>query len=324
MVELDDNKVWIDGCFDFTHHGHAGAILQARQTIDLSKSIGELFCGIHSDEDIAFNKNAMPVMNEQERYAHTRSNRWCDVVVENAPYITEADWLDRYGCKYVIHGDDITLAANGEDCYSKMQHLGRFKVVKRTPSVSTTDIIHRMLVSYNDEFSFQELPTVKEFKMYSLGYDGKTPYCYIFHKTFEEVIVEGGYDIREHKMVLCSGDFDLFHIGHIEQLATIQRMHAQDNIKLIVNVKLSTEGNIMSLKERMLSLLSCKHVDGILIDGDAEKLPFCHEKYELNDSVLVDDASNIFQYLTKKIIIDRILAKKQEYMDRNVKKGMVY
>ena len=140
-MELDDDKVWIDGCFDFTHHGHSGAILQARQTVKPG-SQGVLYCGVHDDEAIRYNKGSAPVMDAQERYEHTRANRWCSEVIEKAPYVTQPEWMDRYGCKYVVHGDDITLDANGEDCYQLMKDLGRFRVVKRTSGVSTLSLIH--------------------------------------------------------------------------------------------------------------------------------------------------------------------------------------
>ena len=53
-------RIWIDGCFDFTHHGHAGAMLQARQ-------LGtELYVGVHSDEEIMENKGPT-VMRIDER-----------------------------------------------------------------------------------------------------------------------------------------------------------------------------------------------------------------------------------------------------------------
>lgn len=34
--------------------------------------------------------------------------KWTNLPVPNAPYVTDPDWLDLYGCKYVVHGDDIT------------------------------------------------------------------------------------------------------------------------------------------------------------------------------------------------------------------------
>lgn len=74
--ELLEGRIWVDGCFDFFHHGrsylqsiygleltpigHAGAIVQARQ-------LGtELYAGVHSDEAILANKGPT-VMTLEER-----------------------------------------------------------------------------------------------------------------------------------------------------------------------------------------------------------------------------------------------------------------
>jgi ethanolamine-phosphate cytidylyltransferase len=75
--DILDGRIWVDGCWDFFHHGslrftlstasltdcksgHAGAMLQARQ-------LGtELVVGIHSDESILENKGPT-VMTLEER-----------------------------------------------------------------------------------------------------------------------------------------------------------------------------------------------------------------------------------------------------------------
>jgi ethanolamine-phosphate cytidylyltransferase len=75
-IEVSKERIWIDGCFDFGHHGmvsfadvsdkigHAGAILQA-------KRMGTyLVVGVHSDEEITLNKGP-PVMSLDERYQST-------------------------------------------------------------------------------------------------------------------------------------------------------------------------------------------------------------------------------------------------------------
>lgn len=76
--EILEGRIWVDGCFDFFHHGmkplfkstsnianltgHAGAIVQARLLGD------ELYAGVHSDEAILANKGPT-VMTLPERYA---------------------------------------------------------------------------------------------------------------------------------------------------------------------------------------------------------------------------------------------------------------
>lgn len=314
MVEtqLRDDLVWIDGCFDFTHHGHAGAILQARQTID--NAAGSLFCGVHNDQDIKFNKGSMPVMNSRERYEHTRANRWCGEVVENAPYVTQPDWLDRYGCRYVVHGDDITLAADGSDCYQEMKDLGRFKVVRRTAGVSTTEIIHRILTGTGQ--GSREMASLEELQLYSSGPDGFSKHCFVFENGLEEPLVQGGYEIRPQDCKFVKGSFDLFHMGQIEQLSRVRALEPRDGRVIAV---IETHGDcIMSLKERVLSVLACKHIDGIVILTGDHQGPT--KAYRIDDTSLTEN--NEFQYLNRDVIVKRIQDQRDVYVERNARKGL--
>nr|OQO20221.1 hypothetical protein B0A51_11628 [Rachicladosporium sp. CCFEE 5018] len=142
-VEARDDRLWIDGCFDFFHHGHAGVMLQARRLGD------SLLVGIHSDEEILKHKGPT-VMNLEERVAAVNACRFSTLCVPSSPYVTSLPWIDHYGCKYVVHGDDITSDANGEDAYRFVKKAGRMKIVKRTPYISTTDLVGRMLLVTKD------------------------------------------------------------------------------------------------------------------------------------------------------------------------------
>ncbi|KUL84271.1 hypothetical protein ZTR_07543 [Talaromyces verruculosus] len=144
-VPISKDRIWVDGCFDFSHHGHAGAMLQARK---LGK---ELYVGIHSDEAILENKGPT-VMTLSERVAAVEACRWATKSIPHAPYVTMLPWISHYGCQYVVHGDDITSDSNGEDCYRFVKAAGRFLVVKRTPGISTTDLVGRMLLCTKNHF----------------------------------------------------------------------------------------------------------------------------------------------------------------------------
>lgn len=72
--------------------------------------------------------------------------------VPKAPYVTSLPWISHYGCQYVVHGDDITSDSDGKDCYRYVKAAGRFKVVKRTPGISTTDLVGRMLLCTKSHF----------------------------------------------------------------------------------------------------------------------------------------------------------------------------
>lgn len=78
--------------------------------------------------------------------------KWVTKTIPHAPYVTSVPWISHYGCKYVVHGDDTTSDSSGEDCYRFVKAAGRFKVVKRTPNISTTDLVGRMLLCSRSHF----------------------------------------------------------------------------------------------------------------------------------------------------------------------------
>lgn len=59
-------RVYMDGCFDLMHYGHANALRQAKALGD------ELVVGVVSDEEIIANKGP-PVLSMEERYLFTQS-----------------------------------------------------------------------------------------------------------------------------------------------------------------------------------------------------------------------------------------------------------
>lgn len=120
-------------------------MLQARQLGD------ELLVGVHSDEAILENKGPT-VMRLNERIMAVEACRWATKAVPHAPYVTSLPWISHYGCHFVVHGDDITSDSDGKDCYRYVKAAGRFKVVKRTPGISTTDLVGRMLLCTKSHF----------------------------------------------------------------------------------------------------------------------------------------------------------------------------
>ena len=323
-MQLQENKLWIDGCFDFTHYGHAGAILQARRTIPEDIKDGELLCGVHNDYEITLNKGP-PVMNSEERYCHTESNRWCTRIIRDAPYVTDPKVLDSYGCKYVVHGDDITLDAQGNDCYQEMKDLGRFRVVKRTDGVSTTDIIHRMLTHQYD-YKDDNLPDIELMTKYASDCNGYDPRCTVYYKIQDNILVKGTKRYQDNnEQIIIIGDFDLFHMGHIEQLQNAYEL-LYPRKEIIIGLKKfnnENEKTIMSLNERLLSILSCKYIDGIIIDIDIDLIDKDKNIITIDDLKLKFNNGK-FSYLTTDTIIKRIESQRDLYIARNLKKGMTY
>lgn len=321
--EVYKGRVWVDGCFDFTHHGHSGALLQARQTVAEYPN-NSLVCGVHSDKDIATNKGALPVMKEQERYMHARAIRWTTEVVEGSPYVTEPEWMDKYGCFSVVHGDDTTLDADGNDCYAIVKKEGRFVEVKRTPVVSTTELIHRIL---NKEYGpIDDLPTVEELRKYSTGEDGTVDNCFVINGDDNKNIILGS-NIQQKKTgwLVLSGTFDLFHPGDIEQLHNLHKLYNRNEPKVAIVAHITNpHTTIMSMKERTLSVLSCRYVDGLIIGGNVTEGPWKEGKvikrvFPLGCSDLKRPEDQ-FNQLTDKVIMKRIENLREMYVIRNKKK----
>ena len=47
-----------------------------------------------------------------------RAIKWVDQVVENAPYVTSLETLEKYNCAFCVHGDDITVKKMSLDFFS--------------------------------------------------------------------------------------------------------------------------------------------------------------------------------------------------------------
>jgi ethanolamine-phosphate cytidylyltransferase len=156
----------------------------------------------------------------------------------------------------VVHGDDITSDSSGEDCYRFVKAAGRFKVVKRTPSISTTDLVGRMLLctrthfiksltkllageegsGAQDERKAEGAAMTERIKLYATDETGLRPGASVWFwnasiearedDTAEEkgvfsVLCQGTKPKPGQRVVYVDGGFDLFSSGHIEFLRQV-------------------------------------------------------------------------------------------------------
>ncbi|XP_072947401.1 ethanolamine-phosphate cytidylyltransferase isoform X2 [Epargyreus clarus] len=268
IEEKKEIRVWCDGCYDMVHFGHANSLRQAKALGDV------LIVGVHTDEEISKHKGP-PVFTQEERYKMVRAIKWVDQVVEGAPYVTTLETLDKYQCDFCVHGDDITVTADGIDTYHLVKSAGRYREVSRTAGVSTTDLVGRMLLLTREHFKGDKEYTVALEHSSNLGTDStaRSPYtgCSQFLPTTQKIIqFSSGLSPKPtDKVVYVAGAFDLFHVGHLDFL---EAAHAQGDF-LIVGLHTDLEVNrykgsnypIMNLHERVLSVLACKYVHEVVI-----------------------------------------------------------
>lgn len=76
--------------------------------------------------------------------------KWVDEVIANSPYaITEKfmkSLFNEHKIDYIIHGDDPCLLPDGTDAYALAKKAGRYKQIKRTEGVSSTDIVGSVVI----------------------------------------------------------------------------------------------------------------------------------------------------------------------------------
>jgi len=246
-------RVWLDGCFDLMHWGHANAIRQASLSVGVPCTI---VVGVHSDEEIARQKGPC-IMHEQERYAAVRACRWVDEVVEDVPYSPTPELLVAQHIDLVVHGDDVVVDASGAGCYDAIMKAGiRFHTVPRTDGVSTTDLIARML----------------DPKMMSHFYGVRR--SMLTARKIREFTAKCRAPTADDKIVYVDGDFDLFHVGHAElfrkakALGTYLVVGVHDDE--ICRKRHGRNYPIMNLHERVLGVLSCRYVDDLVVGAPWE------------------------------------------------------
>ena len=102
-----------------------------------------LILGINSDEEILRYKGPT-ILNGTERTEVMRALKWGDEVVPDTPYECTERVLDSLNCQYYIHGDDPCIC-DGVNVNEYLTRIGRFKEVRRTTGVSTTDLTGKIL-----------------------------------------------------------------------------------------------------------------------------------------------------------------------------------
>lgn len=270
-TEKKQVRVWADGCFDLAHFGHANSLRQAKKMGDY------LIVGVHSDEAIREHKGP-PVMTEQERYKVIRAIKWVDEVVEDAPYVTLLEYLDKYQCDFCVHGNDITLDADGNDTYRIVKDAGRYREVERTAGVSTTDIVGRMLLLTKthhlpDAVLNENAETTEANAASASCSTMRSPYTGIsqFLPSTRKIVqfAEGKEPMPGDKIVYCPGAFDLFHVGHVDFLQKASQMGDYVIVGLYTDKEVNRTENsnypIMNLQERTLGVLANRYVSEVVI-----------------------------------------------------------
>jgi choline-phosphate cytidylyltransferase len=136
-------RVYADGVYDLFHFGHALQLRQAK----LSFPQVHLLVGCNSDEQVREHKSKC-VMNHAERCEAIPHCRWVDQIVSEAPWVITPEFIEKYQIDYVAHDEAPYAGAGQSDVYQTVKDLGKFMPTRRTPGISTSELLERIVQQY--------------------------------------------------------------------------------------------------------------------------------------------------------------------------------
>jgi len=136
-------RVYADGVYDLFHFGHALLLRQAK----LSFPSVYLLAGVHSDEQVQTHK-ARNVMTHAERLEIVKHCRWVDEVIAEAPWVINEAFIRKYKIDYVAHDEDPYVSSGLKDVFEYTKSQGKFIPTRRTPGISTSELLARIVSAY--------------------------------------------------------------------------------------------------------------------------------------------------------------------------------
>ena len=107
-----------------------------------------LIVGVCADEDVIREKGK-PIMTAEERAECFRQYKWVDEVIVNSKWLVDIEYLDKLKCKYIARDSNQYPWGDINDMYEPFKKANRFLSTKRIGSISTTDLINRVLSNYD-------------------------------------------------------------------------------------------------------------------------------------------------------------------------------
>ena len=130
--------VYTDMCADLYHYGHVRFLKQCREAYPDAV----LLVGVHSDKTIEGYKRK-PIMKMAERIEVVESCKYVDRVIEDAPIIISAEFMEKHQLDMVCYAGEATVSEN----HAEPKRQGKFRLLNRTEGISTTEIIDRLIKS---------------------------------------------------------------------------------------------------------------------------------------------------------------------------------
>ena len=133
--------VYVDGVFDLTHDGHF-------KLFENAKSLGDtLYVGVLSDAECTTYKRK-PVLTSNERKKNISHSPFVNKIITDVPNVITKEFINKYKIDIVAHAHTREEDDTYHYQYKVPKQLGIFKRLDYTNSISTTEIIKRILNNY--------------------------------------------------------------------------------------------------------------------------------------------------------------------------------
>lgn len=198
------NIGFIDGCFDGYHYGHIMSLYNAK-----NKST-KLICGIHTNNEIWNNKQKLPIFSYEDRLEILKYSIFVDELVDNTPYNTDEDIINKHNANKFFHGsDNITIEPLLTlDCKNILVSY------PRTKFISSTCLLKRILYYKNNEIN-------------KIRY-GNTYYLNILYSKINTFVKQQKLKNNNNNInniVIININFDLFNINHINFINLVKKIY---------------------------------------------------------------------------------------------------
>ena len=145
---------YVDMVGDLFHIGHLRQIQQAQQ-------LGyEVVVGVHSDEDVASYKR-LPIMTMSERVTIVSEMPNVLKVIPSAPLRITQEFIEEHKIDMVFHGHEAEEDYLYDHMYGIPKSIGKFTRTARTPEISTTALIERV-VSRESSAAWSRVSTLRD------------------------------------------------------------------------------------------------------------------------------------------------------------------
>uniref|UniRef100_A0A914PG84 choline-phosphate cytidylyltransferase n=1 Tax=Panagrolaimus davidi TaxID=227884 RepID=A0A914PG84_9BILA len=134
-------RVYADGVYDLFHPGH---VEQFRQVKAAFPNV-YLIIGVCSDADTLKYKGCLPVMNEGECLKMVDQCRYVDEAYFSPPFFPTMEFINYLKADLVAHDSLPYNSPTTDDCYAIFKASDRFLETQRTPTISTTSLLSRII-----------------------------------------------------------------------------------------------------------------------------------------------------------------------------------